>query len=47
MELLQFYSSLFEQLFNFQLPYWGITFGAMVVGVFGMPIIVHSFKKFF
>lgn len=47
MELLTFYGSLLSQLFNFQLPFWGITFGAMVVGIFGAPILVHCLKKLF
>lgn len=38
--------SLLGQLFNFVLP-WGITFGAVIVGVFGVPLLVKAYKKFF
>lgn len=41
-----FISSFFNQLFNFQLP-WGIAFGAVIVGVFGAPLLVKAYKKFF
>lgn len=41
-----FISSLFSQIFNFQLP-WGIAFGAVVVGVFGAPLLVKAYRKFF
>lgn len=37
---------LVSQLFNFQLP-WGISFGAVVVGVFGLPFLAMAFRKFF
>lgn len=36
----------FGQIFNFQTP-WGIAFGAVVVGVFGAPLLVKAYKKFF
>ena len=35
-----------SQIFNFSLP-WGITFGAVIVGVFGAPLLVKAFRKFF
>lgn len=35
-----------QQLFNFTLP-WGIAFGAVIVGVFGAPLLVKAIKKFF
>lgn len=38
--------SMLGQLFNFTLP-WGITFGAVLVGLFGAPYLVKAFKKFF
>lgn len=41
-----FIQSLFSQIFNFSLP-WGITFGAVIVGVFGAPLLVKAYKKFF
>lgn len=37
---------LITPLFNFALP-WGVTFGAIVVAVFGLPLVVRAFKKFF
>lgn len=37
---------LISPLFNFALP-WGVTFGAIVVAVFGLPLVVRAFKKFF
>lgn len=39
-------SNLIHQLFTFQLP-WGIGFGAVIVGVFGMPLLVKAFKQLF
>lgn len=41
-----FISNLLGSLFNFVLPI-GITFGALIVGVFGAPLLVKAFKKFF
>lgn len=41
-----FFSDFFSRLFNFPLP-WGIAFGAVVVGVFGAPLLVKAYKKFF
>lgn len=38
--------SMLGQLFNFTLP-WGITFGAVLVGLFGAPLLVKAFRKFF
>lgn len=38
--------SMLGQLFSFALP-WGITFGAVVVGVFGLPLMIKAFKKIF
>lgn len=35
-----------SDLFSFTLPI-GITFGAVVVGIFGAPLLVKAFKKFF
>lgn len=43
---LTFLSDFFSQLFNFSLP-WGIAFGAVVVGVFGAPLLVKAYRKFF
>lgn len=39
-------SDLLGNLFNVNLP-WGITFGAVIVGVFGAPLLVKAYKKFF
>ena len=39
-------SSLISPLFNFSLP-WGVTFGAIVVALFGLPLLVRAIKKFF
>lgn len=41
-----FIQSLFSQIFNFVTP-WGIAFGAVVVGIFGLPLIVKAWRKFF
>lgn len=38
--------SMLGQLFNVVLP-WGITFGAVLVGVFGLPLLIAAYKKFF
>lgn len=38
--------SMLGQLFNFVLPF-GFTFGALIVGIFGAPLLVKAFKKFF
>lgn len=43
---IQFIGNLVGQLFAFDLP-WGITFGAVIVGIFGAPLIVKAYKKFF
>lgn len=45
-EYWSFIASLFSQIFSFQLP-WGIAFGSVVVGVFGAPLLVKAYKKFF
>lgn len=39
-------SSMLHQLFSFHLP-WGISFGAVIVGVFGAPLLVKAFKQLF
>lgn len=39
-------SNLIIPLFNFVLP-WGITFGAIVVAIFGLPLLVKAVRKFF
>lgn len=41
-----FLASFFTQIFNFETP-WGIAFGAVVVGVFGAPLLVRAYRKFF
>lgn len=41
-----FITSLFGDIFNFVTP-WGIAFGAVIVGVFGAPLLVKAYKKFF
>lgn len=38
--------TLLGELYNFVLP-WGITFGSVIVGIFGLPLLVKAFKKFF
>lgn len=43
---LNFIGSMLAQLFAVTLP-WGITFGAVIVGVFGLPLLVKAWKKFF
>lgn len=35
-----------SELFDFVTP-WGIAFGAVVVGVFGLPLVVRAIKKLF
>lgn len=35
-----------SQLFSFRMP-WGLSFGAVIVGVFGAPLLVLAIKKFF
>lgn len=42
----QFVSHFVSQIFNFVTP-WGVAFGAVVVGVFGLPLVVRAIKKFF
>lgn len=39
-------SNIINPLFNFVTP-WGIAFGAIVVAVFGLPLLVKAYKKFF
>lgn len=39
-------SNMLGSLFNVTLP-WGIGFGAVIVGVFGAPLLVKAYKKFF
>lgn len=34
-------------LFNFDLSFWGVTFGSIVVAVFGLPLLVKAYRKFF
>lgn len=41
-----FLESFFAQIFAMRTP-WGIAFGAVVVGIFGAPLIVRAYKKFF
>lgn len=41
-----FIRNFFSNIFNFITP-WGIAFGAVVVGVFGLPLLVKAIKKFF
>lgn len=41
-----FIRNFFSDIFNFITP-WGIAFGAVVVGVFGLPLLVKAIKKFF
>lgn len=43
---ISFIGDLVGQIFNFTLP-WGIAFGSVVVGIFGAPLIVKAYKKFF
>lgn len=38
--------TLFVPLFNFVTP-WGIAFGSVIVAVFGLPLLVRAYKKFF
>lgn len=38
--------SMLGSLFTVNLP-WGIGFGAVIVGVFGAPLLVKAYKKFF
>lgn len=45
-DILAVISNTVGQLFDFTLPI-GLTFGAVVVGVFGMPLVVKAIKKFF
>lgn len=45
-ELLSWFGDFLGQLFNFALPF-GITFGAIVVGFVGMPLLVGVLKKLF
>lgn len=41
-------ANLITPLFNFVLPFWGgVTFGSIVVAIFGLPLIVLAYKKFF
>lgn len=39
-------SNIITPIFNFITP-WGITFGAVVIGVFGAPLLIKAYKKFF
>lgn len=40
--------NLITPLFGFQLSFaGGITFGSLVVAIFGLPFLVHAFKKLF
>lgn len=39
-------SKVFTPLLSFVTP-WGITFGALIVGIFGAPLLVKAYKKFF
>lgn len=39
-------TNVISPIFSFSLP-WGISFGAVIVGVFGAPFIVKAYKKFF
>ena len=43
---LSFLLDMLGDLFSFTLP-WGITFGAVVVGVFGLPYVVKAFRHLF
>lgn len=36
-----------SQLFDFGLPGIALTFGGLIVGVFGVPLLIKSIKKFF
>ena len=45
-DYLLFFKDMFAKIFNFNLP-WGIAFGSVVVGIFGAPLIVKAYKKFF
>lgn len=38
--------NVFTPIFNFVTP-WGFTFGALIVGIFGAPLLVKAYKKFF
>lgn len=41
-----FVSDFVNRLFTFVTP-WGIAFGSVVVGIFGLPLVVKAVKKFF
>ena len=41
-------STIITPFFNFSLPFWGgVTFGAVVVAIFGLPLIVKLYRKLF
>lgn len=41
-------TNLFAPLFGFTLSFaGGVTFGAVVVALFGLPLVVKAYKKFF
>lgn len=39
-------SDMIFKLFDFVLPF-GITFGSLVIAIFGLPILVRAFRKLF
>lgn len=44
-EMWTWIAGFFSQIFNFTLP-WGVSFGSLVVAVFGIPLLVLALKKF-
>lgn len=39
--------NLISPLFDFNLSFWGVTFGSIVIAIFGLPLLVKAYKKFF